>query len=212
MTPDRSSLSTTSCVPTRTLDDGRSFPTRLDLHGAVRVGADGAYPSLYSSSTDPGPYQCDLSPGLYKVVTLRNVDSVTNTDGDLATCIYREDATAVQWQQSQESFGTDTLIVFLIVPDALARWVSLVQEELARNRQKDQGKLTIGDFAVWNNTCDIYDNIGKPDPFWDDLGLRFNDPAGGDGVGFSTQLSAYLHWGLDASGSRMAMMCSVGPD
>jgi hypothetical protein len=35
--------------------------------------------------------------------------------------------------------------------------------------------LTIGDFPVWNKTCDIYDNSGKPDPFWDELGLRFND-------------------------------------
>jgi hypothetical protein len=46
---------------------------------------------------------------------------------------------------------------------------------------------------------------------WNQLGLRFNDPAGGDGVGFPTDISTYLHWGVDASASRVAMMCAWEP-
>jgi hypothetical protein len=51
-----------------TLDDGKSISTRLDFHGAVRVGADGTYLiALLVEYEDPGAHQCDLSPGVYKL-------------------------------------------------------------------------------------------------------------------------------------------------
>jgi hypothetical protein len=196
----------TTRVTTR---DGRSFVTRPHLHGAVRVTEEGAYLiALLVNWETPGRYESRLSPGLYRVVTLHGVEVGASGADPVASCVFREDATAVRWEWPPEGFGTDTRSVALITRGALARWADLIEQEEATRRRKGWNKVTSADFPVWNATCDLFTSLGPPDPFLGELGFCFNDPEGGDGVCFSSEIATYLHWGLDASGSRVAMLCA----
>jgi hypothetical protein len=186
--------------------DGKEFATRLHIHGVVRVAEDGAYLiDLLSEYESPDASQSRLAPGLYRVVTLRPV--AANTDGPYATCIFREDVAAVRWEWPPQRYLTDTTYMALITPAALALWVDLIEREQAASKRKDPNRLRMVDFPVWNGTCELCTSLDPPDPVWAGLGLRLNDSEGGDGVCIATGKGTYLHWGQDASGSRVAMMC-----
>jgi hypothetical protein len=187
--------------------DGQSFSTEVHLHGLVDVGDEGAY--LIAPLDDwelPGGYQSRLSPGLYRVITLRKVAQAA-TYGQLATCAYREGASVVHWEADPRRFVTDARCMALITPAALSRWSEVVCREMAQLLQEGEGRLTSSEFSIWNETCELCASFAEPGPSLRGLGLRFNHPDAGDGVCLPARLWADVFWGLDASGRRVAMMC-----
>jgi hypothetical protein len=114
------------------------------------------------------------------VVTLREVGEADNY-GQLATCAYREGASVVRWEADPRRFGTDTRCMALITRTALLRWAEIVDRELAQLRQKGGDRLTSSAFPVWNETCEVGVSLDPPGPVLRGLGVRFNDPDGGDG-------------------------------
>jgi hypothetical protein len=187
--------------------EGRSFSTRVHLHGVVHVDDEGAYlVDLLADWESPGGYESLLSPGLYRVVTLREVEEADN-DGQLATCAYREGTSVARWEADPKGYGSDTRCLALITRSALSRWAEAVDRELAQLRQEGGGGLTSAAFPIWNETCELGVWLAAPGPALRRLGLRFNDPEGGDAVCLPAKLWADVFWGLDASGRRVAMMC-----
>jgi hypothetical protein len=187
--------------------EGRSFSTRVHLHGVVHVGDEGAYLiGLLADWESPGGYESRLCPGPYRVVTLREVGEADNY-GQLATCAYREGAPVARWEADPRRFGTDTRCMALITRPALSRWAEAVDREMAQLRQEGGGRLRSSAFPIWNETCELGVSLAASGPALSRIGLRFNDPGGGDGVCLPAKLWADVFWGLDASGRRVAMMC-----
>jgi len=187
--------------------EGRSFSTRVHLHGVVDIDDEGAYLiALLAEWESPGVYESRLSPGRYRVVTLREVDEADNY-GQLATCAYREGASVARWEADPKQYGSDTRCLALITRAALSRWAEVVDREMAQLRQEGGNRLTSSAFPIWNETCELGVSLEAPGPALRGLGLRFNDPDGGDGVILPAKLWADVFWGLDASGRRVAMMC-----
>jgi hypothetical protein len=182
---------------------GRSFSTRAHLHGVVHVEDEGAYLiALLAEFESPGEYESRLSPGRYRVVALREADEAHNY-GQLATCAYREGIPVARWEADPRQYGSDTRCMALITRAALSRWV----EAIAPLEQEGAGWHNSFASQVWNETCDLGVSLEAPGPALRELGLRFNDPDGGDGVILPAKLWADVFWGLDASGRRVAMMC-----
>ena len=189
---------------TRVVDrEGRSFSTRVHLHGVVCVDDEGAYLiALLADWESPGRHESRLSPGLYRVVTLREADEADNY-GQLATCAYREGVPVARWEADPKQYGSDTRCLALITRAALSRWA----EAVAPLNQGGEGWLNSSASQVWNGTCELGVSLEAPGPALRGLGLRFNDPDGGDGVCLPARLWADVFWGLDTSGRRVAMMC-----
>src|SRR5262245_11592053 len=78
--------------------EGRSSSTRAHRHGVVDIDDEGAYLiALLADWESPGSSDARLSPGRYRVVTLREADEADNY-GRLATCVYREGVSVARWE------------------------------------------------------------------------------------------------------------------
>src|SRR5262249_5392424 len=121
--------------------EGRSVSTRAHLHGAVHVDEEGAYLiDLLSEWESPGGSESRLSPGLYRVVTLREAEEAHNY-GQLVTCVYCEETAVARWEADPKRYRTDTRCLALITRAALSRWAEVVDREMVQLHQEGGDRL-----------------------------------------------------------------------
>jgi hypothetical protein len=101
------------------------------------------------------------------------------------------------------------------------RWKEAVQGDLAAISYADAmigrlidaldqeggDRLTSSAFPIWNETRELGVSLEAPGPALRGLGLRFNDPDGGNGACLTATPWADVFWGLDGSDRHVAMMC-----